>query len=344
MTRTELLARRWAAQGLHSPETTGPEAVVHRLGAVQAQDARMVLAAVALRGRGLSAADVVSALDRGTLIRTHVLRPTWHLVTVDDVRWMTAFGADHIRAVARTNQRARGMTEAELSTALRVAEAALQDGPQTREHLVAAFVAAGLSLDDNRPAHFLMNAEVAAVICSGPGGTYDLVERRIPPAAPIPRDEALARLASRYITGHGPASDLDFAWWAGLNRTEARRGLQAADGLAKGTYEGALVWFDPAVEPLVPQGVHWLPAFDEYLLAFADRSAAIDPADATRWVTKNGIFYPVILHDGRVVGRWLRPERHGRPVRVEWFHGAVEGWEGPHAAFGAWWSEAGEAD
>jgi hypothetical protein len=343
MTRTELRGRRWAAQGLNRTTPGGAVETVGRLGAVQAQDPKMVLAAVALRCPALTAAAVASALDSGALVRTHVLRPTWHLVAAADLRWMTALTAGRIKGAAGSNQRARGVDAEVLLKAERVLEAALKDGPQTREVLVDALKAAGLAVDENRAAHYLMNAELDLILCNGPWGrkpTYDLVDRRVPAAAPVPRDEALATLAVRYITGHGPATDRDFAWWSGLNLTDARLGLAASQGiLSRGSYGDAEVWYDPQGGCGLGEGLAFLPAFDEYLIAFADRSAAIDEADASRWVTKNGIFHPVAVEAGRVVGRW-RPNPKGS-VGVEWFDKAPAGAGAGLARFTHWWDQFG---
>jgi hypothetical protein len=344
MTRDELLGRRWGAQNLTPTAAADPQTVVARLGVVQAQDPKMVLAAVARRSRGLTEAAVVAALDSGVVVRTHVLRPTWHLVAAADVRWMTALTADRIRAAGRSNQLSRGVTAAVLDRSLSVIEATLKAGPQTRDVLVEAFIDAGLAIDENRASHYLMNAEIALVACSGPrqGGkaTYDLAVRRLPAAPEIPRSEALCRLAQRYVAGHGPAGERDFAWWSGLNLTDARRGLSAAeDRLRRADCDGLTVWYDPEVEPVKPPFLAWLPAYDEYLIAFADRSAAMDEADAARWVTKNGIFHPVVVHDGRVVARWKRPERPGGAIGVEWFHGAPEGADRALTEFSAWWRD-----
>jgi len=338
MTRTELLGRRWAAQTLN--QTGGePEAAVRRLTAVQAQDYRMSLAAVAWRGNRRTA-DVEAALDTGAVLRTHVLRPTWHLVASSDLRWMTALSVDHIKAVSRTNQKARGVTAETLRVSLRVLVEALREGPAPRETLVDALMAAGLAVDDNRAAHYLVNAEVELALCSGPlvagKPTYDLVDRRVPPSPSVGRSEALALLARRYVTGHGPATDKDFAWWAGLSLTEARQGLDACD-LSRDKGEGTPLWFDNAIDSTPPQGFHWLAAFDEYLIGFADRSAMLDPPDMGLWATKNGIFHPVVLLDGRVVGRWSRPERPGALPSIQWFHATPPGWEAPLEAFAAWW-------
>lgn len=187
-------------------------------------------------------------------------------------------------------------------------------------------------VDGLRATHYLLDAELSLVVCSGPRRgkaiTYDLVDRRVPAAPPLPRDEALARLAFRYIAGHGPATEQDFAWWSGLGLTDARRGLNAAGpGLRQVSWEDRILWTSGDDQP-PPRGFRWLAGFDEYLIAFADRGAALDPDFAARAFTANGIFFPVVLFNGRVAGVWKRQETARTvTVQVDWFGSPPPGHE-----------------
>jgi hypothetical protein len=321
MTREELLSLRSGAQALHRPLTSA-EAVVSRLGAVQAQEFTQSLLAVGIRVAGSTAAGVEASLDSGAVIRTHVLRPTWHLVHRDDFRWMMALTSPAVAKLAGTQYRRWGLTEDVLSASRRAIEKALANGPTTRKELNLALSEAGFPVDENRSSHHLMDAELNLVICSGPRQgkaiAYDLVERRVPPAPVVDRDEAVARLALRYIQGHGPATDKDFSWWSGLGLLDARQGLQACrPTLTTEPYGDSEVWFDPSQEPGTMKGFRWLPAYDEYIIAFADRSPAMDPPNFERAFTKNGIFLPILLNDGRAVATWSK--LNNKPLAVEWF-------------------------
>lgn len=318
MDAEELLGRRWAAQGWGRPDQARtPEEAVARLGAVQAQDRASSLLAVALRCPGSTAGALEGALE-GPLVRTHVLRPTWHLVAAADLRWMLELTAPGILRVSGSIFRAAGLTPEVFAKSRRLITQALEPGPQTRDELVAVLAGSGLPAADQNPAHYLMDAEVAALVCNGPQRgrtlTYELFERRVPLSAPLPRDEALARLARRYATGHGPVTDRDFAWWSGLGLVDARKGLQAS-----GLDEDEGWWFDRHQDWRPVRGWHWLPAFDELVVGLADRSHTIAVGVQDRVFTKNGIFRAVITLDGRAVGTWARAKLRKAPVVVEWF-------------------------
>jgi hypothetical protein len=177
-----------------------------------------------------------------------------------------------------------------------------------------------------------MDAELNLVICSAPRQgkniAYDLVARRVPPAPAIPRDEAIARLALRYVRGHGPATDKDFSWWSGLGLVDARQGLQACrPTLTTEPYGETEVWFDPAQGSGDVSGFRWLAAYDEYIIAFADRSPSMDPPHFERAFTKNGIFLPILLHNGRAIATWSK--LIGKPLAVDWFGDRPQGADEP---------------
>lgn len=186
-------------------------------------------------------------------------------------------------------------------------------GARTRQELRAALADAGIETDTGRLAHLIIWAEAEALLCSGPrrGGshTYALVDERVPPAPARTADEALAEIATRYVASHGPAQDVDLAWWSGLNVGEARRGLAAAtSALERQVLEGRTFW-SARHGRTVPGGgpyLHLLPNFDELLVAFRDRGDAIDSGLPTEARTPEAIFTNVIARDGRVIGRWRR--------------------------------------
>ncbi len=338
MTRDELLARRWGA--VLSPETT-PERVVARLGAVQAQDFNMGLMAVGIRS-GATAAAVEGSLDKGTLARLHIMRPTWHLVAAEDLRWLMDLTADRVASAAVTGYKQTGLTPEIRAEARRVIERALRDGPRTRDEVMEALAEAGFDVAGLRSVHYMMDAELSLLVCNGPRRgktiTYDLVDRRIPTSGPVPRYEALARLALRYICGHGPATERDLSWWSGLTLTEVRAGLQAnRPALTTANYEDSELWFDPEGPVADLKGFGWLPAYDEGLVAFADRSATLDPAFKNTVMTGNGIFNPVVIHHGRVVGTWKRQEKaKSVTVEVAWFAKEPKGGEKARKEFEGW--------
>lgn len=322
--------RRYAQRLTASTHTT-PAALAAHMGAMQAQDEAMCKLAVGLRVQGADLAAVEAAMDSGAVIRTHVLRPTWHLVAAEDLRWMLALSAPQVKTLHSALAKRAGVTEALVQASQAAFYALLSGGrTMTRPELTAAIMAMGIPAASDAMTHYLMFAEQDAVICSGPssGGrsTYALVDERVPAQAACTREEAVARLAMTYFRSHGPATERDFAWWSGLNLTECRRGLaEAKRALTSITVGGETYWLDPAILDAAPEAarLHLLPAFDEYLISYRDRTAAIPVALQPQAFTSNGIFKPVIVQDGQVVGTWARRvARQAVHVEATWFAAA----------------------
>jgi hypothetical protein len=303
---------RLAAQRIARPRGAIAD-VVAAFGALQAQDPLGVRWAVALRtGAKVTQGDVDHAIARGEVVRTHTLRGTWQLVSPADLRWqLTLVEARVVRSAARRHAQL-GLTEKMFAKANTVLARALAKGDHDRAELAALLGGAGIPADGVRLSHVLLRAELAGVVCGGPRRgkqpTWTLLDAHVAPARKLTRDEALVELARRYFTTRGPATSNDFAWWSGLSAAEARAGLEAVKG-ELGTHA------DTAV-----QGVHLLPAFDEYVVSYRDRSAILDAPDATRVGTSNGILGPFLVVDGRVVGLWSRTlEKAGVRVDVKPF-------------------------
>jgi hypothetical protein len=289
--------------------------------ALQAQDFRMASIAVGLRTSGCTSADVESAVQSGTIIRTHLLRPTWHFASRNDLRWLISLSAPQIRRALGARHRQLEMTPSILRKSNRIIEQYLgRHGSASRDELTAEFLRAGFRLNDNRAAHLLLLAEIDALICSGGTRngkpTYALFADRIPEAPVPPRDEALSILARRYFASRGPATLKDFTWWSGLRVPDASRGLDGArSSLSSFIYRGLEYWFkDPdRVIPPVNNRVLLLPAFDEFLVGYADRSHVIDDVHMKEAVTINGIFRPVLLTGGVAAGIWEKKMQRGIP-------------------------------
>ena len=312
----------WArlhCQRLTAGRLTRPADVVGWLGAVQAQEYPFAKWGLALRMRRATDASVERAFTAGAILRTHVLRPTWHFVTPADIRWLLALTAPRVRAAVAYYDRQLGITPAVITRANRAVARALSGGEElTRAELKAVLAGAGVAVEGTqRLAHVIMHAELDAVICSGARRgkqfTYALLDERAPTPRTRSRDEALAELARRYFISHGPAQLRDFAWWSGLASADARAGLEMSrQHLADDDIEGKRYWFAPSVRTLAPpsRGAHLLPPYDEYLIAFKDRSASLDPALWKPAAGRDPFAAPVVL-DGRVVGGWRRTAGSG---------------------------------
>jgi Winged helix DNA-binding domain len=308
----------WArlhCQRLAAGRLTRPADVVGWLGAVQAQEYPFAKWGLALRMRRATEATVERACAAGAILRTHVLRPTWHFVTPADIRWLLALTAPRVRAAVAYYDRQLGITPAVVSRANRAIAAALEGGAEvTRGELKAVLAGAGVAVDGTqRLAHVIMHAELDAVICSGARRgkqfTYALLDERAPTPRMPSRDQALAELARRYFTSHGPAQLRDFAWWSGLTSADARSGLEMSrQHLADEEIEGKRYWFAPSTRTLAPptRAAFLLPPYDEYLIAYKDRSASIDPALWKPTAGRDPFAAPVLV-GGRVIGGWRHP-------------------------------------
>lgn len=313
MTDPQLAAARLYLQKITHNDLDTPQAVVGHLGAVQAQDYPMSKWAVSLRLPSATDAGIEAALDAGALVRTHVLRPTWHLVAGADVRWMLALTGKHIKASSAARDRDLGIDAALYARANDLIVKALEGGKNlTREEVMAALERGGLETNPSRAVHFMMNAETDALVCNGvmrgKEQTYALLDEKIPLAPMLPRDEAIHTLAQRYFGSHAPATLADFHWWSGLPMPDARTGLESIKSTLDSFDLGGKTFFLPKHTPrLTPDaGPLFLPAFDEYCVSYKDRSNVFRPEWQGQVITANGIFRPIIVVNGMVEGLWKR--------------------------------------
>ena len=284
-------------------------------GAVQAQDLAGAKWALGQRVRGATEAAIDQALDDGAVIRTHVLRPTWHFVLPADLRWMLALTAPRVKRAMATYDRPLALDDKVYRRCNEAIIRALEDGAHlTRGELARALRRAKITADGQRLAHIAMRAELDAVICSGPRRgkqqTYALVDARCPATPQIDREAALAQLARRYFASHGPALVADFAWWSGLTLSDARRAVELVGrDLASHTVDEQTYWFagGSAVRKARSPVVHLLPNYDESIVAYRHRALAPGPALIARLGSRpNLLFHNLVMLDGAPIGTWRR--------------------------------------
>ena len=315
MPNYDLAALRLKNQRISVGRFERPEEVVQWMGALQAQDYAQALWAVGLRTRDTALADVERAIADGKLLRTWPMRGTLHFVAPRDARWMLALSGARQIAAARGRRRQLGLDEDTFARSQQVFFDALSGGKRLpRPQMMQLLEQAGISTAGQRGIHILGQAAQNGLLYIGPREgkqhTFGLLDDLVPDAAVLPREEALAELARRYFTSHGPASERDFAWWAGLTLTDVRAGLATAQGLASLTVDNTTYWLaEDTLDIRVPDasGVHLLPGFDEYFIGYTDRSALIAPEDQPKIVPGgNGMFYPMLVVDGQIRGVWKR--------------------------------------
>jgi len=305
-----VIAERLTAQLLAGEPARDPVAVAERLLAIQGQDLRGARLAVRARTAGLSVADVDAALADRSLLITWVNRGTLHLMRSEDYPWLHALTAPPLAAGIERRLRQEGVDAAAAERGVKAIVRAVEDGPQTRDQLREAVVAAGVPNAGQGLIQLMALASLRGLTVRGPmigkQHAHVLVRDWLGEQPAVDRDRALAELARRYLAGHGPASDRDLARWAGLPLRDARAGLEAIaveleqrdDGLVD------LAKRSPAAELLPPPRL--LGPFDPLLLGWADRAPIL--GDDQSVVTINGIFKPIALVEGRAVATWTMPK------------------------------------
>jgi hypothetical protein len=316
MATLDIARRRLHNQLITQPTNDAPGDVVQWLGAVQAQDYAAAKWAVGLRGHGMIDEAIEQAFASGALLRTHVMRPTWHFVSPADIRWMLALTAPRVHTVNASWYRKLELDDALFRYSNTVLAKALQGGKHlTRPELVSVLKLAGIATGDIlRFTYILIHAELDGIVCSGARRgkqfTYALLDERAPQARTLERDEALAEFARRYFTSHGPATVQDFVWWSGLTTAGVRAGLEMVKSqLTHEVVDGQTYWFSPSPPPAkdLSQTAYLLPNFDEYIVGYTDRSAMFDTSHTHKLdPLGNILFSHTMVLNGRIVGTWKR--------------------------------------
>jgi len=244
------------------------------------------------------------------------MRPTWHFVLPADIRWMLALTAPRIKAQVAYYDRKLELDDALYARSNTILAKALEGGNQlTRSEIASILQDAGIATDDLlRLGYIVGRAELDAVVCSGARRgkqfTYALLDERVPQAKTLERDEALAELARRYFTSHGPATLQDYIWWSGLSAADARAGLDMVkSGFIREDADAQTYWF-AASTPItngLDSTVHLLPNYDEYIVGYTERSALFDMQHTGKLDSRgNVLFNHTIVIDGQIVGTWKR--------------------------------------
>jgi hypothetical protein len=310
---SEILLRRLRNQKLTKSRFRKPEEVVSWLGAVQAQDYAGAKWGVALRAAGVTDEQVDRACDEGRILRTHVMRPTWHFVAPPDIRWLLALTAPRVHTASGSLYRALELDDRIFLRSRKALERGLAGGAMlTRGEIGPILARAGIPASGLRLGTLMLHAELDGVVCScgrrGKQSTYALLEERVPAVAALPRDEARAELTRRYFASHGPATLRDFAWWSGLTIADVKAGVESVGStLAPMVQSGLTYWLVPSrvVGSDPSPRVLLLPNYDEYLIAYKDRGEVLDPAAPPATGRPDPYTHHLVI-DGRLRGSWKR--------------------------------------
>jgi hypothetical protein len=313
------IRRRHASQRLAGKPLASVADAVRWSGAVQGQEFDEVKWSLSQRIAGEPTdAEVQRAHDEGKVLRTHAMRPTWHLVAAEDLRWLLRLTAPRVNQANRYWYKRSGLDARTLGRAHDVIARELDGGgSRTRKELVAALGSAGIEGDSLRLGYIFGHAELEQMICSGPRRgawhTYALFDERVPAGEGPSGDAALAELATRYFRSHGPATPRDFSWWSGLTLTQARAAIElCAPALEREDGDDGTPWYAfGAAEAPARHRCLLLPTYDELIVAYKDLRV-----DLVAQPPREGLLTRTIAIDGRTVGGWKRT-LSGDAVTVE---------------------------
>ncbi len=299
-----------------------PEAILKDLGAVQAQDYTAALWAVGLRCKSCSKSDVEAAVAGRKIARTWLMRGTLHFAPSSDIKWMLRLFSPRLVRTAESRDRHLGLTDETVRKTRSLFRRALRGGKHlTRSAMYEVMERGGVPASNNLGYHMLYRAAWDGLICFGPHTgaepTFVLADEWLPKQAPLGRKQALAEMVVRYFCSHGPATVKDFVWWSGLTVSDARLGIEKAHSkLREEIVDGTTYYVPrrPTGKAVAQRSVYLLPAFDEYLVGYADRSAILGAKETQKWIRdanvavvhSNGIFLPTLVVEGTVAGVWKR--------------------------------------
>jgi hypothetical protein len=295
--------------------------VVKWMGAMQAQDYYMAKWAVGVRLPGSTDNQIQTAINKGQIIRTHVLRPTWHFISPEDIYWMLELTAPQIKVMARSRDKELELTEKIYTKSNSIIQRALEDGEHlTREELMTELIKAKIATDNNRSSHLLLRAELEGIICSGAAKgksrTYTLLEKVVTKNKMFSKDESLAKLAKKYFTSHCPATLNDFIWWSGLSVANAKHALEMVkSNFISETIGERTYWLTNSFSiPTSDKSCYLLPAYDEFMISYRDRSASLNFEHNKRTISINGIFNPIVVINGQITGLWKRTIKNNEVI------------------------------
>jgi hypothetical protein len=314
MALSDITSLRLVNQQIIGSRFDKPKDLVSWLGAVQAQDYAGSLWAIGLRLTNASQAMVETAIRNREIVRTWPMRGTLHFVAAEDVHWMLALLTPRVLSRTGSIYKSAGLDDAIFKKSRQIITNALEVTPQlTRSELYERLEKSKIATNNQRGLHILGYWAQQGLICLGPHlekqPSFVLLDEWVSNSKKLNKEEALNELANRYFKSHGPATVQDFAWWSGLTLTDVRKGLESS----KENFQAEIIdkveyWMSKGNSfEKVSSGLHLFPSYDEYLVAYKDRSAAFDQKYLPQIVKSgNGIFSPVIVINGRVGGTWKR--------------------------------------
>ena len=301
-------------QQLVAPQFDDPAEVVGHMGAMQAQEYRMMRWAVAMRTRKPSSKAFKRAFDSGRIIRLHLMRGTWQLVSAEDYWMMIDFCSPKAIAVTKgwMSSNKIAISDEELMRIRDIlAQTAADKGSVTKEDFVQALAKKDLQMDNHRLSYHIRMAEMSGTLCSGDllpmKATYALAAEKVKPTAKMDHDESLMVFTRTFFQSHQPATLEDFVWWSGLNISDCRKGIELlGDSIHLIRWKGRDFYLtDECRTRGFRKGKYlMIPPYDEYLIGYKSRDIVLSPEFSHKAHNNRGIFQPIIALDGVVCGNW----------------------------------------
>jgi len=306
--------------------------LVKWMGAIQAQDYAMSKYAIGIRLKNATQETIEDSVNKAEIIRTHVLRPTWHFVAAEDVRWMLELTSKNLNRALSSNHKRLELDEKTFKKTNAIIEKLLRDGRHlTRKEIMSALEKKKIETNSERALQIMFHAETDMVVCNGikrdKQFTYALFDERIPLTKKFTKEEALAELALRYFLSHGPATLQDFIWWAGLSVSDAKNALESIKpNLIYEKVKDNTYWFSDREEgsKTSTNKIIFLPSYDEFLISYKSREISIDSSYTSQTFTNNGIFNPIIVQNAKVIGTWKPQYKKGIAINQFFFKKPTE--------------------
>lgn len=327
MLLTDIAKIRLYKQQITNTKFTDAVDTVEWLGAVQAQEYAQTKWSLGLRLKNINDDDIERSFSEGKVLRTHLLRPTWHFVSAKDIYWLLELTAPRVQSANAFMYRKLELDSKVFNVCNNILENILQGRKQlTRNSINESFRKNNIVAQGHRLSYIMMNAELEGIICSGARQgnqfTYALLEERAKPTKQISRDEALAKLTTRYFKSRSPATVKDFSTWSGLSLIDCKKGIETIeDALKKETIEETEYYYLKDTKPInkVPDDIYLLPIYDEFIMGYKDRNAIMQFKNSLKF---NPPFHydSMIVQNGQVIGTWKRTiNKSSIDMKVQFF-------------------------
>ena len=322
------VAIRLLNQQLVAPKFSDPAEVVGYLGAIQAQEYRLMRWAVAMRTKKPSMKAFKEAFNSGRIIRLHLMRGTWQLITAEDYWPILELCAPKAISVTKgwmSSNKISIPDEEMMQIREILLQTAVDKRSVTKEDFVQALAEKDITMDDHRLSYHIRMTEMSGLLCSGDllpmKASYALTANKVKSTVKMNRDEALMRFTRKYFQSRQPATLEDFVWWSGLNVSDCRKGIALlGDTIHVEHWKGRDFYLtdDCRTRGFRKGQFLLIPPYDEYLIGYKSRDIVLLPEHRHHAHNNSGIFQPIIAHDGIICGNW---SPFKEDCQVEFFEG-----------------------